>query len=57
MRLVQPFLQKEPNMVLIEARKNASSRLTIEKPLVVYEKPCQYTQEILQIYENTSGHN
>lgn len=51
MRLVQPFLQKEPNMVLIEAKKNASSRLAVEKPLVVYEKPGLYTQEILQIYE------
>ena len=52
MRLVQPFLQREPNMVLIEAKKNAASRLAVEKPLIVYEKPGLYTQEILQIYEN-----
>lgn len=50
MRLVHPFADKEPNIVLIEARKNAQSRITIEKPLVVYETPGEYTQEIKDIY-------
>ncbi len=50
MRLVHPFADKEPNIVLIEARKNARSRITIEKPLVVYETPGEYTEEIKQIY-------
>lgn len=51
MRLVQPFEDKEPNMVLIEARKGANSRITVEKPLVVYNTPGDYTDEIKSIYE------
>ena len=50
MRLIQPFARKEPNMVLIEARKNAKRRLTIEPPLVVRNDDGQYTAEIRQIY-------
>ncbi len=50
MRLVHPFADKEPNMVLIEAKRGAKSRITIEKPLVVYNEPGIYTDEILEIY-------
>lgn len=50
MRLVYPFVDKEPNMVLIEAKRGAKSRLTIEKPLIVYNTPGDYTEEIHEIY-------
>ena len=50
MRLVYPFAGKEPNLVLIEARKNAKRRLTIEPPLVVRNDDGQYTAEIRKIY-------
>lgn len=50
MRLIQPFAGKEPNLVLIEARKNAKRRLTIEPPLVVRNDDGQYTAEIRKIY-------
>ena len=50
MRLIQPFADKEPNMVLIEARKNAKRRLTIEPPLVVRYDNGVYTDEINLIY-------
>ncbi len=52
MRLIQPFADKEPNMVLIEARKNAKRRLTIEPPLIVRNDDGEYTTEIQQIYNN-----
>ena len=52
MRLVYPYMDKEPNMVLIESRKGARSRMEIEKPLVVYRSPGVYTEEIRQIYGN-----
>lgn len=52
MELVSPFLQKEPNLVLIEARKNANPRLQIEDNLIVYEKPGIYTEKINQIYSS-----
>ncbi len=43
MRLVYPFVDKEPNMVLIEAVRGGRSMIKIEKPLIVYEKPGVYT--------------
>ena len=50
MRLVYPFVDKEPNMVLIEGLSGGNSRITVEPPLIVYEKPGVYTQEIREIY-------
>ena len=37
MRLVHPYLDKEPTMVLIEGAKGGKPRITIEPPLVMYE--------------------
>lgn len=50
MRLVYPFVDREPNMVLIEGVRGGKSRITVEKPLIIYEKPKQYTSEIYEIY-------
>ncbi|NLK28453.1 MAG: tRNA1(Val) (adenine(37)-N6)-methyltransferase [Clostridiales bacterium] len=50
MRLVHPYLNKEPNMVLIECLKGGKSRLTIEAPLIVYKEPNVYMDEIYDIY-------
>lgn len=50
MKLVYPYVDKEPNMVLIEGIKGAKPRMTVENPLIVYEKPGVYTQEIYDIY-------
>ena len=50
MRLVHPYVEKEPNLVLIEGSRGGKSRITVEKPLIVYEKPGVYTNEILEIY-------
>lgn len=50
MKLVYPFADKEPNMVLIEGLKGGRPRITVEKPLIVYEKPGVYTSEIYDIY-------
>mgnify|MGYP004456001545 FL=1 len=50
MKLVYPFADKEPNMVLIEGLKGGRPRITIEKPLIVYQKPGVYTDEIYDIY-------
>ena len=51
MQLVHPYIDKEPNMVLIEACKGGNSRIQIERPLVVYEKPGVYTRDILELYQ------
>ena len=50
MRLVYPFVDREPNMVLLEGLKGGRSRITVEKPLIVYREPGVYTDEIYDIY-------
>ena len=50
MRLVYPFVDKEPNMVLLEALSGGRSRITVEKPLIVYKEQGVYTDEIYDIY-------
>lgn len=52
MQLVYPYVYKEPNLVLIEALHGGNSRIKVEKPLIVYEKPGVYTEDILKIYKN-----
>ena len=50
MQLVYPFVDKEPNMVLIEANRGGKPRMTVEKPLIVYKEPGVYMPEIYEIY-------
>ena len=50
MKLVYPFIDREPNMVLLEANRGGRPRLTVEKPLIVYREPGVYTDEIYEIY-------
>lgn len=50
MRLVYPFVDKEPNMVLVEGLKGGRSRITVEKPLIVYKEQGVYTDEIYDVY-------
>lgn len=51
MRLVYPYADREPNMVLIEGCRGGRSRMTVEKPLIVYKEPNVYTDEIYEIYD------
>ena len=50
MQLVYPFVDKEPNMVLIEGVRGGKSRMTVEKPLIIYKEPGVYMPEIYDIY-------
>ena len=50
MRLVHPYVDKEPNMVLVEGMRGGRSRLTVEAPLVIYDKNGGYTLEALKMY-------
>lgn len=50
MRMVHPFIDKEPNMVLIEGMRGANSRMTVERPLVVYKEVGVYSDELLGEY-------
>ncbi len=51
-RFVQPYENKEPNMVLIESVKNGKAFMKILPNLIVYNKNKQYTDEINRIYYN-----
>lgn len=51
MRLVYPYVDREPNMVLIEGLKGGNSRITVDPPLIVYEKPGVYTKELRELYD------
>ena len=50
MRLVYPYVDKEPNMVLIEGVRGGNARITVEPPLIVYESENVYTQELKDMY-------
>ncbi len=50
MQLVHPYVDKEPNMVLIEGCRGGKSRMTVEKPLIVYKEQNEYTDDIYEIY-------
>lgn len=49
-RFVHSNYEQEPKLVLIKAVKNAKEFLKVEKPLFVYNKNGEYTDEILEIY-------
>ena len=50
MRLVYPYADKEPNMVLIEANRGGKPHMTVEKPLIVFQEPGVYMPEIRDVY-------
>ena len=50
MKMVHPFVDKEANMVLIEAVRGGKSMIKVEAPIVVYREPGIYTDEIYDIY-------
>ncbi len=49
-QFVHPFADKEANMVLIEAVKGGGPMLKLEKPIIVYDEPGVYTEDIHKIY-------
>ncbi|MDR2045250.1 MAG: tRNA1(Val) (adenine(37)-N6)-methyltransferase [Clostridium sp.] len=50
LRLVYPFADREPNMVLLEAVRGGKPRVKVEKPLIIFEEPGVYTREIQDQY-------
>ncbi|MCM1190188.1 MAG: tRNA1(Val) (adenine(37)-N6)-methyltransferase [Muribaculaceae bacterium] len=50
MQLVYPYVDKEPNMVLIEAVRGGKPHMTVEKPLIVFREPGVYMPEIRDTY-------
>lgn len=50
MRLIYPYVEKEPTMVMIEAVRGGRSRIKIEPPLIVYQGKGVYTEEVRRMY-------
>ena len=50
LKFVQPNSQKEPNLILLKAVKNAKPHLKLCKPLYIYNEDGKYTEELLKIY-------
>ena len=56
MQLLHPYIDKEPNMVLIEAVKNGGSMIKIAPPMIVYNRDGSYTEQLLATYEGQAKH-
>lgn len=50
LKFVHPFLNREANMVLIEAVRGGGPMVKVEKPVIVFKEPGVYTDEIRQVY-------
>lgn len=50
MQMVHPYVDREPNMVLLEAVRGGKPRMRVEKPLIVFQKTGVYMPEIREIY-------
>lgn len=51
LRMVHPYIDREPNMVLIEGIRGGKPMLKVEKPLIVFEKVDVYTDEVKRLYD------
>lgn len=50
MKLVHPFVDREANMVLIEAARGGGAMMRVEAPVIVFREPGVYTEEIRTVY-------
>ena len=50
LRMVHSYVDKEPNMMLLGCVKGGKPRIQVEKPLIVWEKPGKYTEEVVNTY-------
>jgi tRNA1(Val) A37 N6-methylase TrmN6 len=49
LRLVQPYADKPANLFLLKATKGGKAETMLPPPLVIYEKPGIYTEEMQHI--------
>lgn len=50
MKPVYPSIEKEANMVLLEAVRGGRPLMRMEEPIIIYESPGVYSKEIYEIY-------
>ncbi len=49
-RMVHPYVDKEPSLVLIEGARDGKPRLSVEPPLIIYDGPGQYSPYMKENY-------
>lgn len=50
MKLVHPFVDREANMVLVEAVRGGKPMMKVEAPVIVFREPGVYSEEITTVY-------
>lgn len=50
LRMVQSYSDQKPVLILVEGVKGAKPDLQVREPLVIYQAPNVYTEEVLRIY-------
>lgn len=50
MKLVHPYVDREANMVLIEAVRGGGALLKVESPVIVFDNQGEYSEEIRTTY-------
>ena len=49
-KMVHPFVDREANMVMIESVRGGHPMMKVEAPVVVFERPGVYSEEIRTTY-------
>ncbi len=50
MQFVHPFRDRDANMVMIEAFRGGGAMMKVEKPVIVFQRPGVYSDEIRDVY-------
>lgn len=50
MQLVYPYVDRGPNLVLLDCVRGGRPQLRVERPLIVYRSPGQYTEQLRDLY-------
>jgi tRNA1Val (adenine37-N6)-methyltransferase len=57
LQFVHPSESKDATLILIYAKRNSKSLTKILKPLIVFDKDNDFTQEVQEIYKKSSTHS
>ena len=49
-KFVHPFQDRDANMVMIEAFRGGKAMMKVEKPVIVFQRPGVYSDEIRDVY-------
>ena len=50
MKFIHPFVDREANMVLVEAVRGGGVMMKVEAPVIVFHEPGVYSEEIRTTY-------